>query len=196
MRYPEDHKQQTRERVVRTAARLFRRHGYRAVSIDRVMEATGLTRGGFYRHFDSKAALYREVIASEHDFIERLRAREAEDTAGLGREGRQIARDYLAPEHRSQVIRGCTLASLVMDTARGDRASQRRYASALRELAAEFGRGLPDAKPLDDRALAAAIACVGGLLLSSASVADEALAHAIARVATREAERALGEARR
>jgi TetR/AcrR family transcriptional repressor of nem operon len=183
MRYPEKHKQETRERVVRAAARLFRRQGVRAVSIDRIMEATGLTRGGFYRHFESKAALYREVIASEHDFIERLRARDAAEPRALARAGRRIASDYLAPAHRRQVIRGCTLASLVMDTARGGGAEQRRYADALRELLAELGRGLPDAEPLDDRALTAAIACIGGLLLGSASAADEELSRALARVA-------------
>ena len=48
MRYPEGHKASTRERIVATAARLFRVHGFAAVGIDRLMAAAGLTRGGFY----------------------------------------------------------------------------------------------------------------------------------------------------
>lgn len=47
----------TRERLVATVAAIFNRRGYAGTSIDDVMRASGLTKGGIYRHFNSKDAL-------------------------------------------------------------------------------------------------------------------------------------------
>lgn len=62
MRYRPDHRARTRDRVLQTARRLFADRGYGKVSIEDVMRDCGLTRGGFYAHFRSKAALYREAM--------------------------------------------------------------------------------------------------------------------------------------
>jgi len=64
MPYSSEHKAQTRERIVHAARRLFNRHGFEQVSIDRVMSEAGLTRGAFYHHFDSKDELYAAAVAS------------------------------------------------------------------------------------------------------------------------------------
>ena len=61
MRYSPEHKSRTRQRILGTAARLFASKGFAATSIDDVMRNCGLTHGGFYMHFPSKAALYREA---------------------------------------------------------------------------------------------------------------------------------------
>lgn len=183
MRYSKDHKAQTRKRILRVASEQFRRHGYDGVSIDTLMEACGLTRGGFYGHFRSKQALYRAALAGEHGFVNLLRARDATDTLGLAVQAEQVVSDYLAPDHRSRVIRGCTLASLAMETARAGAPAQRGYAKALRELVAEFERGLDQPKNLDERALAAAAACIGGLLVSAACAADHELSDAVSAAA-------------
>src|SRR5262245_20425238 len=52
----------TRERVLREAAQLFSVKGYFHTTVDDVMARAGLTKGGFYAHFDSKEALARAVI--------------------------------------------------------------------------------------------------------------------------------------
>lgn len=49
MRYPEDHKQKTRRRIVEEAARLFRQDGVGATGLQPLMKALGLTHGGFTR---------------------------------------------------------------------------------------------------------------------------------------------------
>jgi TetR/AcrR family transcriptional repressor of nem operon len=67
MRYRPDHKQRTRQRILDGARRQFAANGYAAVSIDEIMRDCGLTRGGFYAHFQSKAALYREALGSDPD---------------------------------------------------------------------------------------------------------------------------------
>lgn len=50
MPYPPEHKPQIRARIVQCARQLFNRRGFTEVSIDDVMAAAGLTRGGFYNH--------------------------------------------------------------------------------------------------------------------------------------------------
>ena len=64
MPYRPDHKARTRARIVEAARRLFNRHGFEQVTIDQIMAAAGLTRGGFYHHFDSKDQLYAASVAS------------------------------------------------------------------------------------------------------------------------------------
>ena len=54
MPYSPQHREKTRARIVESARMLFNRHGFEDVTIDMVMGDAGLTRGGFYNHFDSK----------------------------------------------------------------------------------------------------------------------------------------------
>ena len=61
MRYRPGHKSATRQKILSSARRLFETRGLSQVSIDEVMRDCGLTRGGFYAHFRSKAELYREA---------------------------------------------------------------------------------------------------------------------------------------
>lgn len=62
MPYSKEHKSRTRQKILQAAGRLFQAKGFDATSIEAVMQACGLTRGGFYAHFKSKAQLYREAI--------------------------------------------------------------------------------------------------------------------------------------
>lgn len=52
----------TRERLLREGAQLFSVKGYFHTTVDDVMARAGLTKGGFYAHFESKEALARAVI--------------------------------------------------------------------------------------------------------------------------------------
>jgi AcrR family transcriptional regulator len=52
----------TRQTILATAFRLFHSHGYSNISINDVIREVGLTKGGFYHHFNSKAELYRECL--------------------------------------------------------------------------------------------------------------------------------------
>jgi len=181
MRYKPEHKERTRERIVTHAARLFRRHGYDGVGVDTIMAASKLTRGGFYGYFRSKAALFAAVLRGEHDFITRMRARPGGTRGELTREALVVVDGYLHPDNRERVGRGCHMASLSTDVARGGADARRAYTEKVRELAIEFARGLekPAGTPeLDPRALAAMALCVGGLVVSRA-LDDEELADAI-----------------
>jgi TetR/AcrR family transcriptional regulator, cholesterol catabolism regulator len=73
---PEEPRKRTRQRyderrqeVVDTAARVFAERGYHATSIDDLVEATGLKRGGLYHYMDGK----KELLIRIHErFIDPL----------------------------------------------------------------------------------------------------------------------------
>ncbi|HET6232302.1 MAG TPA: TetR/AcrR family transcriptional regulator [Longimicrobiaceae bacterium] len=54
--------EQTREHILERAAVLFNRQGFAGASMADVMEATGLRKGGIYRHFESKERLALEAF--------------------------------------------------------------------------------------------------------------------------------------
>lgn len=53
--------QESRARIIDSANRLFRQHGVAQVSVADLMQESGMTVGGFYKHFASKEALVAEV---------------------------------------------------------------------------------------------------------------------------------------
>ena len=62
MRYQADHKAQTHQRIVKDASRQLRRAGLGGSGVARIMKASGLTHGGFYKHFRSKNDLLVEAV--------------------------------------------------------------------------------------------------------------------------------------
>jgi TetR/AcrR family transcriptional regulator, cholesterol catabolism regulator len=63
----------TRERLVRTALRLFAERGYGGVSNREIVEACGCTKGAIYWYFESKDDLFRAVLSETlADFQVRL----------------------------------------------------------------------------------------------------------------------------
>lgn len=54
--------EETRERIVATAAAVFNQRGFAGASMADLMAATGLQKGGIYRHFESKEALALEAF--------------------------------------------------------------------------------------------------------------------------------------
>jgi len=53
---------QTRREIVRKAAPIFNQKGFAGTSMSDVMAATGLQKGGLYRHFESKERLAQEAF--------------------------------------------------------------------------------------------------------------------------------------
>ncbi len=52
----------TRQKLLETAEALFHAEGFHAVGLKRILREVGITKQGFYRHFDSKEDLVAEVI--------------------------------------------------------------------------------------------------------------------------------------
>ena len=54
--------EQTRQEIIRKAAPIFNQRGYEGAALSELMQATGLEKGGIYRHFDSKQQLASEAF--------------------------------------------------------------------------------------------------------------------------------------
>src|SRR5258706_12552014 len=54
--------EQTRRKIIRKAAPIFNQRGYEGAALSDLMQATGLEKGGIYRHFESKQQLAGEAF--------------------------------------------------------------------------------------------------------------------------------------
>ena len=142
MRYPVEHKQQTRERIVRAASRRFRRHGSEGAVIGDLMRDLRLTHGGFYRHFDSKEDVL--VAAFELGLADTAaRAEKGVKTAAPGGELKAMIDAYLDIEHCEDVEGGCPVAALAAEIPRRPRKTRDAMLRALREHVSRFEPYVP-----------------------------------------------------
>lgn len=165
---------ENRARVVETASALFRERGYDGVSVADLMLAAGLTHGGFYKHFDSKAELMAEATA--HGLQTKMQDYQGVDMRGF-------VKGYLSREHRDDRAAGCTMAALSGDAARQPRSVQAAFESgiALMLAAIESGAAAAPDTPSTVRAQAIGLFAqmVGALVLSRACPDDSPLSNEI-----------------
>lgn len=133
MRYSNEHKAETRQRVLKEAAREIRAKGPDGVAVGGVMARAGLTHGGFYAHFESKDALIAEAIGT---MFEDARGRAAKlDGEGDPRVAlRGYVDFYLSKAHRDTRELGCPLPSLSGDFARGGDTARGRFGTGVQGL--------------------------------------------------------------
>lgn len=166
MPYASTHKAETRERIVDAARKLFNRHGFEQVSIDRIMADAGLTRGGFYHHFQSKDQLYAAAVASFitcNPFSESVKERPPESPAQLAR---MLVDLYLSDEVLANLDSHCPLYALPGDVARAGLSPQKAYTDLIRSLTHVYARALEHLPDGDEKAQVIVSLCVGGMVLA------------------------------
>jgi TetR/AcrR family transcriptional regulator, transcriptional repressor for nem operon len=126
MRYDAEHKQKTREKVLKAATREIRACGAHRLAVAGVMAKAGLTHGGFYAHFDSKDDL---VAAAIDHMFEAGRARFKDASADMTPAAAlSMCIDfYLSARHRDASI-GCPIPALASDLPRLAKAARQRFA--------------------------------------------------------------------
>lgn len=111
MRYAEDHKAQTHQRILNEAAARFRRDGIGATGLQPLMKALGLTHGGFYAHFKSKDDLVEKALRCAVDQMSETR-----DEKLAGDASTQAFIDmYLSKAHRDEPEKGCPLPTMASE---------------------------------------------------------------------------------
>jgi AcrR family transcriptional regulator len=65
VRYPKEHKHQTRQRIVTTAGRRLKHDGIDGSGVATLMKDAGLTNGTFYAYFTSKDDLVATAVADQ-----------------------------------------------------------------------------------------------------------------------------------
>src|SRR4051794_12797195 len=179
MRYDAEHKQRTRERLLKEAANAIRLEGPDRVAVAGLMAKAGLTHGGFYAHFASKEELV--VRAIEQMFVDgRNRVDRTARDRGPAEALASYIDFYLSGTHRDRRDRGCPLPALSGALARLDLPARETFergvamlTDALAERLAALGRD-------DAEGLAASMLSemVGALLLAR-SIADPVRSDAI-----------------
>lgn len=180
MRYTGEHKQETRRRVLREAARDIRAKGPEGIGVAGIMARAGLTHGGFYAHFKSKDALVAEAIGTMFEDA----GTRFDTVTGGKEEPREALRAYvdfyLSRGHRDARERGCPLPSLSGEIARLDAGTRERFGKGIALLTGRFAEKLERLGATDPAADAGALVAemVGAVALSRA-VADPAQSDAI-----------------
>jgi TetR/AcrR family transcriptional repressor of nem operon len=144
MRYEPEHKRQTRDRIVRNAARKLRAEGLSGPGVGSVMKASGLTVGGFYKHFRSKDELVSDAIVMGFSEFEE-KAHVLLKNVPPQDWWKEIVRWYLSPEHCNRPDKGCPVASLAPDIARAKLSIRKRIAGQVKGLMEQWIRFMPGA---------------------------------------------------
>lgn len=170
--------QANRARVVETASALFRERGYDGIGVADLMAAAGLTHGGFYKQFGSKADLMAESAAFSI-------AKTAELTTGVDMS--EFLRLYLSREHRDSRSTGCTLAALGGDAARQPESVRTTFAAGIERQLAALNVGCSqvdsaEAGKARAQSLNILAHAVGALVMSRACPDDSPLADEILSV--------------
>jgi TetR/AcrR family transcriptional regulator, transcriptional repressor for nem operon len=117
MRYRPEHKAAVHEKIVKDASRRVRAEGMNGAAVAAVMRDTGLTHGGFYKHFASKDALLQESVGEAFQDIGDMLVDAAEQSRSEA-PWKAIVKTYLSLEYCDHVERGCPLTALAPELAR------------------------------------------------------------------------------
>ncbi len=173
MRYAVDHKEKSRARIVRSAAAQLRARGVEAVRLADVMNAVGMTNGGFYKHFENKDEIVEEAISSAlADLAERLASavRAIPRREGL----RRVIEFYLSDEHVRHPERGCAIAALGSEIARLPSRMKRRVGEARHAYEARLSHLMPgDSDEQRHTAFLVLFSSMAGCLTAARAEVDE-----------------------
>jgi TetR/AcrR family transcriptional repressor of nem operon len=138
-------RERSHAKILRVAARLVREAGFDGAGVDRVMGAAGLTRGGFYAHFDDKDAMLAEAldaafVESRRNLFERSEAQGAEWLA-------QASRAYLSRSHVDQPGAGCSVPALAGEVARSGPKVRGAFARNVKGVLDQIARRLAGGEP-------------------------------------------------
>jgi AcrR family transcriptional regulator len=168
MPFTAEHKARTRSRIVESARLIFNRKGFDQASIDEVMKAAGLTRGGFYNHFASKEQLYAEAVASFatcNPFA--VEARERGGFPSAQHAARRLVELYLSDAVLDDEDQHCPLFAVPSDVARAGLEPRAAYTGIVQRMLGILRAAFPDSDPKrDDKAQVILNLCVGGMLIA------------------------------
>ena len=171
MRYPVEHKDRTRSKIVGASAGVAKRGGFSATGIDALATAAGVTSGAVYKHFDGKDGLLRAIIESELAMTERRFA---------NADPKRAIDAYLSLAHVEHPEAGCLLPALAAEVARASPETREAYERAMDQLMTTL------AGALGDRALAHALVslCVGAVMVARGLATVEARKEILAAART------------
>ena len=172
----------TRRKIVEAAAPIFNKRGYDGSSLSDLMKATGLKKGGIYRHFSSKEELAAEAFDYTWEVAWNSRLLHVDEKANGIQKLKQLIANFI--EHRSPVPGGCPILNTAIDADDGNLVLRAHVAKALRswlsrlQTIVDQARTRGETQPgVDPQAVATLIVASleGALMISRIQRNDEAL---------------------
>ncbi len=173
MRYDNEHKERTRQRVLSEAAAAIRTVGPDGIGVAGLMARAGLTHGAFYAHFESKDDLVAQAVTHMFDEThQRFFARTEHPDPAIALE--KLIDAYLSTRHRDHPERGCPLPSLTAEFARLSGPARQNFVAGLHRLTGSVARRIRDLGRVDAEDLApSVVAELAGALALSRTAADQ-----------------------
>jgi TetR/AcrR family transcriptional repressor of nem operon len=179
MRVSKEKAAQNRERILTSAARLFRQRGIAATGVDSITADAGLTHGGLYSQFGSKEVIAAEAIRFALARGKRVWQRALERNPGM-RALPAIVDSYLSRAHRDAVGTGCVVAALGTDIARQPRRVRQAFTREIKDDLEFLSRLMPnEGKERRYEDAIATFASMAGALILARAVNDEQLSDLI-----------------
>jgi AcrR family transcriptional regulator len=172
MRYSQDHKAQTHQRIIKEASARFRKDGIGATGLQPLMKALGLTHGGFYSHFKSKDELVEKALQEAGNQVDGLCAEIFSQDNPLD----VFIETYLSEWHQTSPHEGCPL--LTISSELGLRGQPSPTSDVVLNARLEQIENSLEGENSADCAIVIMSTLVGALLLSR-SVADAEFAQRI-----------------
>jgi TetR/AcrR family transcriptional repressor of nem operon len=130
MRYRPEHKAEVHQKIVKDASRRLRAEGMTGAAVSAVMRDTGLTHGGFYKHFENKDELLAESLHEAFREIGDILTRAAEHSRPRAA-WKAVVKTYLSAEYCDHAERGCPLTALAPELARAGKGLRGQILSEL-----------------------------------------------------------------
>jgi TetR/AcrR family transcriptional repressor of nem operon len=140
MRLSREAKARHHQEIIEAAAAMLRARGIGGTSVADLMQAAGLTHGGFYRHFENKDELVAEAVKAAFDgIIGSLDNRIAE--AGPAKAIQDYVKLYLSLAHIEHPEMGCPIATLGPEIARQSDVVRSASAGGVERLIGKLAEG-------------------------------------------------------
>jgi TetR/AcrR family transcriptional regulator, transcriptional repressor for nem operon len=174
--------EETRQRILAEAAKLFNQRGFEGGSMSDLMEATGLEKGGLYRHFAGKEELAAEAFEYAWQAALEARMHDLDSIPNSVDRLKLFVRNFV--ERRPSIPGGCPLLNTAIDADDGNPVLRERALKALRgwrsRLSSIVSRGIVQKeikRSVDPKKLATLVISTleGALMISRLERHNEAL---------------------
>jgi len=179
VRYKQDQKEQTREKIIAAAGRCFRKDGYSGIGVDGLAKEAGVTSGAFYGHFDSKKSAFEAAIV---DGLNGLGLAISSLQQQYGETWwEEFAKIYMNQKRTCDLTESCALQTLTPEVGRSDETIRSVFETELLKIIKLANEGYSQTvnQNANEKTLANLAMLVGGVTLARA-VKDEKLSNEIA----------------
>jgi TetR/AcrR family transcriptional regulator, transcriptional repressor for nem operon len=129
----------TRARIIEQSAPIFNKQGYAGTALSDLMDATGLRKGGIYRHFASKEELAAEAFDYAWSQARSVRAQGVDETGNSVDRLKRMIHNFV--ELRTGLVAGgCPLLNAAIDSDDGNPVIRERAREALRGWQARLAK--------------------------------------------------------